>query len=79
MTTFLFVLSLLGKAGYQLQVADHTGRVIEILAVTVRTLSKPMFTDISTSFAQGVVDIEGKVAAACLDSGIQEEQILFLG
>ena len=73
MTTLLFLLPFLRKAGYQLQVADHTGRVIEILTVTVRTLSKPVFTDISTSFAQGVVDIEGKVAASSLNRSLKEQ------
>ena len=79
MTTFFFVLSLLGKTGNQLQVADDASGIIKILTVTDRTFHKAMLADVSTSFAQGVVDIESEVAAAGLYSGVQQKKILFLG
>jgi len=79
MTTFLFVLSLLGKAGYQFQIADDAGSVIKILTVTDRTFHKAVFADVSASFAQGVENIEGKEAAACFDCGIQQQQVLVFG
>ena len=72
MAALLFFLTLLREAGNELQVANHTGSVVQILAIAYRTLNKPVFTDISTSFAQGIVNIEGKVAASGLDCCFQK-------
>ena len=63
-TLLLFNLTVLRKAGYQLEIADHAGRIVQILAVAFRAFDKTVLADISAMTAYGIGNIEREVVAA---------------
>ena len=66
------------EVAYTLHVTDDTGQVVNVFALTVRTLLKVVLADVSTAVADGVRNVEGEIVAAFLSRHPEELGILCL-
>jgi len=67
------------EVAYTLHVTDDTGQVVNVFALTVRTLLEVMLADVSAGIADGVRDVEGEVVATFLSGHSEQLGVLCLG
>ena len=67
------------ECGYTLQIADHSGAVVDVVATAGRTGVQGAFVDVAAFVANGDAHVHAEVVAASLRGNVQERAVAGFG
>ena len=67
------------ECGYTLQIADHSGAVVDVVATAGRTGVQGAFVDVAAFVANGDAHVHAEVVAAGLRGDVQERAVAGFG
>ena len=67
------------EGGYALQITDHSGAVVDVVAAAGRTGMQSAFVNVAAFVANGDAHVHAEVVAAGLRSNVQEGAVAGFG